>query len=277
MNKCILNFGFLNRKASAYVALMIGSLACVPVGGPKIQNDVVEMKNRMGSLESTVNRKTSTQIAAATAKIFDLEQEVNRLKGKVDTLEVALKTGAMPGTVVDEFSAPTSLPSRVKELEEIVDQLQNKTSSVSAKNSSRLAHSKKAPTTAPAAVAVSSAKVSLKSLNTAFKKKNYSLVIDQADEVINTSKGHVKSEALYLKARSSHFTNKTREAALLFDAFINSKPKNKDDIAQAKLYLGDCFKKLGDMKTAKIYYKEVENNFKGTVYSKAAKKRLTKI
>lgn len=259
----LLAFGILN---------IITLIGCVPVGGPTIEKDVVEMKNRVGSLESTLNKTTSAQLATTSAKAQNLEEEVNRLKGRMDTLEVAMKTGSIPGSVEDEFSQPTSLPARVKELESIVNMLQNKYSSApQAKQKDVLITPNKPAATTTQVI------VGINGLRNAFTKKKYSFIIANAGFALKNAESKDKAEIIYLKARSHHFKNQTREAALLFDEFIKSKPTNKNDIAQAKLYLGDCFKKLGDKKTAKIYYQEVKTGFKNTIYSKAAQRRLTNI
>ncbi|MFY7927394.1 MAG: tetratricopeptide repeat protein, partial [Oligoflexus sp.] len=66
-----------------------------------------------------------------------------------------------------------------------------------------------------------------------------------------------------------------REAALSFNDFIDSKPK--DNLAVALLRMGDCFKELGDVETAKIYYEELIQKFASSDEAKQAKSKLAKL
>ena len=66
-----------------------------------------------------------------------------------------------------------------------------------------------------------------------------------------------------------------REAALKYNEYIESKPK--ENMSVALLRMGDCFKQLGDAETAKIYYQELIQKYSGTSEAKQAKDKLAKL
>lgn len=249
-------------KILSIIFLNFASFACIPVGQDSHQEPIQN---------TTDNPKEQqpSQLATMHVRVQELEEEMNQLKGQIDTLQEAFKTGKMPGQPDDE-SSDNSLSTRVNDLEVALEEVRRKVGITSGSLNSISTENNYANTDHQVAKNISE-------LRFFFQDKKYQAVISNADNLSKTATKTQKSEIEFMKGQSSFHLGDYTNAALQLDQFVKSKPRSKDDLAQAKLYLGDCFKKLGDHKTAKIYYSDVKNNYKNSKFASQARQRLTGI
>jgi TolA-binding protein len=114
---------------------------------------------------------------------------------------------------------------------------------------------------------------SVAQLQKAFDAKRYKQVAEDAPRLVKNNGGDDKETAQFLLAESLFKLGRVSDAALKFNEFLESKP-SKTRQAQAKMRLGDCFRHLGDMDTAKVYYEELIREFPNSDEASKAKERL---
>lgn len=286
----------LVRRIHSWPILVCGVLvsltACVtPAEEQQIRDDIFTLQTRVVQMESQlsaqgkeINTATTRQEASTSTRLDKIAIEIQRIKGDIDALRIGVTTGQLPGTDPDQEGSVAKTLSQITERLTSVEENQNKILSVidkSAEASAKKAEKKEAAEKAKEKEKAKAEKkaASLKTLDdmrTAFDKKKYKLISEEGGKVLGGLKGKKdKQEGTYILAESLYKAGDIREAALKYNEYIESKPK--ENMSHALLRMGDCFKQLGDAETAKIYYQELIQKYNNTNEAKLAKDKLAKL
>jgi len=247
-----------------------------------LQTRVLQMENQLSAQGKEINTATSRQEASVGTKLDRISIELQRMKGDLDALRIGVTTGQLPGTDPDQEGSVAKTLTQLGERIAAVEDNQNKILGVidKASESSRKSDKKDDKSKDKgAAKATEKKSASLKNLDdmrTAFDKKKFKAIAEEGDKVLAGLKNKKdKQEATYILAESLYKNGDIREAALKYNEFIESKPK--DNMSVALLRMGDCFKQLGDAETAKIYYQELIQKYSNSAEAKQAKDKLAKL
>lgn len=241
-----------------------------------LQSDVFLLKKRVLDVEHELGlaRKRDQDKVAITNKRFVsglqrldvLEAKLRNMMGLIDALKVGVITGRYPGLDANSESvagAITDLQMQVEEISTAQDRLLKEFKSLlSLYNKKKsIRRSKKRKKIA-----------NLAGLKTAFSRKRFKHVFEDAQAVAVKLQGKGKEEALYLLAESTFKLGKIRDAALHFNELLELNAEGKY-VKTAKIRLGDSFRHLGDTATAKLFYQDLlDNHPKSAEASKAAEK-----
>ncbi len=249
-----------------------------------LQSRVLQMENQLSAQGKEISTATNRQEASIGTRMDKIAIEIQRIKGDIDALRIGVSTGQLPGADPDQEGSVAKTLSQMSERLTAVEDNQNKIlgvidKSTDTKKSDKKESGKEKEKEKDKAKTVEKKTSSLKTvddLRAAYDKKKYKLVAEEGAKFLTTVKGKKdKQEATYIIAESMYKAGEIREAALKYNEFIESKPK--ENMSHALLRMGDCFKQLGDAETAKIYYQELIQKFSNTEEAKLAKDKLAKL
>jgi TolA-binding protein len=247
-----------------------------------LQTRVLQMENQLSAQGKEINTATSRQEASVSTRLDKIAIELQRIKGDIDALRIGVTTGQLPGTDPDQEGSVGKTLSQLSERITAVEDNQNKILGVidksveAGKKSDRKDDKKDKEKAAKAAEKKATALKNLDDMRSAFDKKKYKVIAEEGEKVLaglKTKKD--KQEATYIMAESLYKAGNIREAALKYNDYIESKPK--ENMSVALLRMGDCFKQLGDAETAKIYYQELIQKYSNSAEAKQAKDKLAKL
>lgn len=265
---------------SALLATFLLPLACITPGEKQlIKDDVARLQSRMIEVENalteqgkTISTRSNQHAASANTRIDGIMREIQKIQGEIDALRVGVVTGQMPGINPENEGSVArtleSLQERIKELEEgqakILSAI-NQASKTSSDNQNQASSNRKT-------VKITT----LKGLEKAFNDQRFRHVAENGAAVVRNQKSKAdKERATYLYAESLYKLGNLREAALKFNDYLDLKPSKH--VAHAKMRLGDCFRHLGDVATAKLFYQDLLASHKGSEEAKWAEERLAKL
>lgn len=257
----------------AILSWVFSLVGCVtPAEERQIKDDIARLQAQMVEIQnsgSTFSVKSNQRAASTNTKVERLHIDVQKIKGEIEALRIGVLTGQLPGSTDDDGPSMARKLSAVLERLESIEATQKKLMSVIEK-ADKPAKSKKKTSSRES-------KRKLSALREAFKAKRYKHVKEDAPFLIKRFKKGTKNrqEVQFLYAESLYKLGDIKSAALEFDEFIKSNPK--DRLAHANLRLGDCFRHLGDSATAKIYYDELIAKFGSSDEAKTATERLEKL
>jgi TolA-binding protein len=243
-----------------------------------LQTRVLQMENQLSAQGKEINTATSRQEASVSTRLDKIAIELQRIKGDIDALRIGVTTGQLPGTDPDQEGSVAQTLSQLNERITAVEENQNKILGVVEKSVEASKKSEKKGDKAKAAKAEkkSSSLKTLDEMRTAFDKKKFKTIAAEGEAVLAGLKNKKdKQEATYIMAESLYKAGDIREAALKFNDYIESKPK--EHMSVALLRMGDCFQQLGDAETAKIYYQELIQKYGSSAEAKQAKNKLAKL
>jgi TolA-binding protein len=243
-----------------------------------LQTRVLQMENQLSAQGKEINTATSRQEASVSTRLDKIAIELQRIKGDIDALRIGVTTGQLPGTDPDQDGSVAKTLSQLSERMTAVEENQNKILGVVEKSVEAGKKSEKKDDKAKAAKAEkkSSSLKTLDDMRTAFDKKKFKTIAAEGEAVLSGLKNKKdKQEATYIMAESLFKAGDIREAALKFNDYIESKPK--ENMSVALLRMGDCFQQLGDAETAKIYYQELIQKYGSSAEAKQAKNKLAKL
>ena len=260
--------------------LVITSGCVTPQQKKDLDDDIYRLQTRVLQLESGMsNSRANDQksgeshnktLAATTSDVERLNVDVKRMKGDIDALKIGVQTGQMPG---QETPQEGSIGAQLAEINARLEAVENQQKEIvaslehaSEKSVSKKPNDRKEGTTG-------SANADSASLQTAFDRKHYKEVAEDAPTVLKKSKGKDREQVLMIYGESLMRLNRPKEAALQFNELVELKPSDKP-LAVAKLRLGDAFKAMGDKDTSKLFYEEVAAKYAGTPEGDKAKKAL---
>ncbi len=237
-----------------------------------LQTRVVQLEGQSSNLGKEITNQSSRQEASIGTRLDKFAVEIQRVKGDIDALKVGVTTGQMPGEDPEKEGSIAKTLSDFNSRLEALEENQNKIlaaidKAIEAKKPEK---KEKAPKKSSASIK------SYDDLKSAFDKKKYKVIAEEGSKVVDDLKSKKeKQEGLYMLAESYFKAGQIRDAALRFAEFQETKPK--EHMAQSTLRLGDCFKELGDLETAKIYYQELVTKYASTDEAKQAKAKLSKL
>ncbi len=238
-----------------------------------LQSRVVQLEGQSTSLGKEITTQTSRQEASVSTRLDKFAIEVQRIKGDIDALKVGVTTGQMPGSDPEQEGSLAKTLSDVNARLDALEENQNKILAAIDKAIEAKKPDKKEKEKAPKK---SSSLKTYDDIKTAFDKKKYKLIAEEGGKVVDEIKSKKdKQEALFMLAESHYKNGQVREAALRFNEFQETKPKER--MAQSLLRMGDCFKELKDLETAKIYYQELLQKYANSEEAKEAKSKLAKL
>lgn len=247
-----------------------------------LQTRILQMENQLSAQGKEINTATSRQEASVSTRLDKIAIELQRIKGDIDALRIGVTTGQLPGTDPDQEGSVAKTLTQLNERMTLVEENQNKILGVidkSVESSKKTEKKDDKASKEKAAKATEKKSASLKNLDdmrTAFDKKKFKTIAEEGEKVLAGLKGKKeKQEATYILAESLYKSGDIREAALKYNDYIESKPK--DNMSVALLRMGDCFQQLGDAETAKIYYQELIQKYGSSAEAKQAKTKLAKL
>ena len=240
----------------------------------KIDKDIFQIQTRLLELEGQVDEggkqqknrgdANSRQIASTASRLETFDQETRRIWGDIDMLKVALRTGELPGRP----EGSESLATVIQRLQERMATLEQTQALILQRIDANQKKKKK-----PSRRAIKS----LRQIETAFKKKRYLHIVEDAPILIENLKGKDKSQARYRYAESLFRLGRLSDAALAFNALLSEKTLDQSLLPRIKMRIGDSFRLLGDREIAKVYYSELIEQFPQSSSAELAKKRLAAV
>jgi TolA-binding protein len=260
-------------------SLLIGALtaSCVtPQQKRQMDDDIYRLQTKVLELESSINQSKSTDqkvgevnnrtIASTSSDVERIGIEVKRMKGDIDALKVGVQTGQMPGQEApQEGSIAAQLTEIKSRLEAVESQQKELLQSLEKGSPSAKKTADKKPQGSKSA--------DFESLKTAYDRKHFKEVAEDAPNVLKKAKGREREQTLMMYGESLMKLQRPKEAALQFNELVELKPGEKQ-LAVAKLRLGDAFKAMGDKDTSQLFYEEVATKYAGTAEGEKAKKAL---
>jgi hypothetical protein len=244
-----------------------------------MRDDIFNTQTRLLQVEQVLqdaNKSAKSTGDTATRGIANTQAELERLsrsmqqvRGDIDALKVAVVTGEMPG--VDPDTQEKSLATLVQKLSERLDDVEaNQTELLDAlkKAGLKAGNNKKKDSEKPV--------LSLDQVRTSFEEKKYKKVLEEAPRTMKEVAGDDKEHVKLLIAESMFKLGQIREAALKFNELIDAKASKKV-MPLVKLRMGDCFRKLGDSSTGKVYYEELVREFPDSEEAIKAKGHLERM
>lgn len=266
------------------IFLVLTLAGCVtPAEEKQIKDDIFSLQSRLLQMEGQlsnqgkeISTQSSRQEASISTRLDKFAIEIQRVKGEIDALRVGITTGQMPGA--DGTTQENPMAKQIVELSARLDAIEENQAKIVA------AIDKAIDTKKPEKRDSSKDKKkneearlkTFKDLKAAYDDKEFKLITEEGEKVVNSLKGKKnKQEALFMLGESYYRNGQARDAALRFNDFIESKPS--DNLPLALMRMGDCFKQLGDVETAKIYYQELIQKHSRTDEAKQAKEKLGKL
>ncbi len=266
------------------VALCLTLTGCMtPAEERQLKDDIFTLQTRLMAMEGQVTNQSKEITAQSgrteanvSTRLDKIAIEIQRIKGDIDALRVGITTGQIPGTEGGEETAAQKNMADVLARIDAIEENQNKIIAAIDKAIETKKPEKKSPVNDADKKEGANRLKSFKDLKTAFDDKNYKLVSDNADKLVDGLKQKKsKQEGLFMLAESHYKSGKIRDAALRFNDYLESKPTEK--MAFSLLRMGDCFKQLADTETARIYYQELIQKYAKSEEAKQAKDKLAKL
>ena len=227
----------------------------------KMRDDLFNVNVRLLKLERQVQtggkvleEQANTKIATTNSSVEDVKADIQFLKGEVDTLKQAFKSGELPGLPSTEPSIAKSLQAlsaKIHDLEEaqlkMLDALETRS------------HTKDTGKDKGADKAASNSSKGMKTSKDAYaalEARKFKVLIDHLPGLIKEAKGKEQEEFKFVYSESLFKLGKIKEAALAFSDLSKNKHLHSKQ-AKIQLRMGDCFRYLGDKKTAQVYYQEI--------------------
>ena len=259
----------------ALIFVVTGNYGCV---SDKMRDDIFNMQTRLlmierkvdegGEKSKSIGDNASKHLASTSVALEELTGEVQRIKGDIEMLKVAVPKGQLPTASSDDESVAKAierLESRVTALEESEMKILNllEKNEKGEKDKDKKGKSAGSYNTLP-------------SIQAAFAKGRFKSIAEEVPAVLKQYKGEQLHEVKFLLAESLFKLGKMREAVLSYDELIKNKtPASK--VPLMYLRVGDCFRHLGDKPTAMVYYKELVGGHPGTNEATKAQEHMKKL
>lgn len=237
----------------------------------RLQARMVEVENLLNEQGRSISNRSNQHAASANTRIDGITRDIQKIQGEIDTLRVGVITGQLPGiNPENEGSVARTLETIQERLKEIEETQEKIMSVINSTENSRKSTQKQAQKEKTVKI------TSLAGLEKAFNDKRFRHVAENGVSVLRSQKKKAdKEKALYWYAESLYKLGNLREAALNFNDYLDLKPSK--NVAHAKMRLGDCFRHLGDVATAKLFYKDLLSSHKGSSEAEWAEERLAKL
>ena len=288
-NKVLLSFSLL-----ATGALLISS--CETTRDQETQARLFNAQRRLMELEKRLIKKThdsskresaiSLNVAETKIRQNEYETDLQTLKGELETFRHFLGINNLRAEELDQKRLDNRLVSMEKNSEQL-KKVETRIAGIEKRQKEILKHLEKIAktrldsATAKAAPSRKSSKSkttinSVSRANQAFRKKQYTKLVQVLPSLAKKYKGKNKNTLNFLYAESLYNLGRVNEAALAFDGLFKTE-KYGPRLRKVYLRMGDCFRRMGDGKTATIYYEELIEKYPKAHESMAAGSHLSKL
>jgi tetratricopeptide (TPR) repeat protein len=244
-----------------------------------MQKDLDTVKSRMLELDAKLQQEVkeaentgknaNLNIASTSTRIEKLTSDIQRIKGDIDVLRVGVTTGKLPGVEDEqEDSVGKTLSDLMARIEALEDAQKEMLTALK-----KMGQPSKSDAKAQNPKSEAETLVGIRDFRKAFDDKKYTQILKDVEPAIKRNSGNVKNELLYFEFESLYQLGRWQDSALKLDGFLKASPPANLKL-KAQLRLGDCFRKLGDKDTAKIFYQELIDNSPKSAEGKDAAKWL---
>lgn len=243
-----------------------------------MQEEIDQLKAeiaQLGGKSVKVEKSHSTKLASSVNSLQQIDSEIDKLKGEIGALKVGVHSGSLPG---ENLGLELSVADRLQALERDMAQLKSKPI-VDNKITSTKEESQEIESPASQNVEkTKNLKLSFLDIEKMYKNKKWKEVINGFEFALDKSKLSTvqKRKRAYYLGDSYYNKQEYEQAAVYLSEYVNISPRGKY-ISISKLHLGDCFRKLGDEGTAKIFYEEVVSSVPQAPIAKIARAHLKKM
>ncbi len=221
-----------------------------------MNTQIVALGGSSQKLTSTYSKK----IAISVNSQEKLTLELAKIHGEIDALKQGVRTGQMPGIQRDSSPSVSDRLSLIEAKIKNIEESQN-IKSISTPE-----------------VGKANRPMSFSDVEKAFHSSSWPTVVQGFEsDLASASLSLVerRKKAFYL-AQGYYHLKKFDQAAIQYSEYLTISPRGAF-VSQSKLHLGDCFRELGDKKTARIYYNELAKSGSSSTYVEQAKKRLSQM
>jgi tetratricopeptide (TPR) repeat protein len=234
----------------------------------ELRTQIIALKKQ----EKNNLKKTSKQnknVAGLHSNLDEFSEQIHRIDGQIDTIKKGFELGRLPDASDNDFSIDSrirGLDKRLLLVEETQGEILRLLETIEQNSSKKTKRSKRHKIS------------SLKEAEEAFKQKRYIHIIRDLPKALDSSKTKGKTDLSYYYAQSLFKVGRIHQAALAFKDIEDSKKFSSEHKKRMiKLRLGDCFRHLGDNKTALVYYTELLDKYPSSKEAGYAKDYLKKI
>ncbi len=287
------------KKIQLKYLLLIGGtmllFSCQSSREEETQERLFQAQTRLLNLEKHLQHKTQASskrtkalsLNAAESEIRQNAYETNlqSIKGELDTFRHFLGLKDLKADELDNLRLDNRLVSmrkNTKDLEKVNERMKRieERQKEILKHLEKIAKSKLASASTQKTKAKASTKKSkinsLTQANRAFRTKHYTQLTEELPELIKKKKATQRPPLQFLYAESLYNLGRVNEAALAYDGLLKT-TKNKRRLRKVYLRMGDCFRRMGDSKTATIYYEELIEKYPKAREAMAASSQLSKL
>jgi TolA-binding protein len=265
--------------------LLLAALSFMSVGcfrDDELRKELFTANTRILALENEFQDKhqmNSRQQVSASSRVSQMQDELAKLRGEVDRLQVGIQKGEVPGLDDHEPSIAKQVAAIHEQLKDVdLHKLQERMIALEKAQTEMLSllekmdkkkltkpHNKRA------------ALQNTKGFEHAFHNKQFKDIVDEAPTVLSGKIAHKEAESIrYFYSESLYRLGNMREAAVSF-AELLEQDLRAELAPKVRLRMGDCFRNLGDKKTAIAYYKLLVEKFPKATESEEARKHLKKL
>lgn len=250
----------------------------------EIRKELFNVNTRLLALENELQDKqqaNSRQYVTASGRVSQMQEDIQKLKGEVDRLQIGVQKGEIPGMPNNphEPSVAHQLASINEKLHQLdlekIATFEDRLIALEKAQNEILTILEKMDTKKKGASSKKANLNSLKTIEAAFHKKQFQAIVEEAPHLL-ADKSHHKQDIdkiRYFYSESLFKVGNVRDAAISFGELM--KKENLGEYGpKIHLRMGDCFKNLGDKKTAIAYYKKLIEKFPNSTESESAKKQL---
>ena len=236
----------------------------------EVRRNLFDVQTRLLELERNVKNSSKNaqpvdkRIASISADFEQLQEQLQVINGQINTLEIGVQVGHLPGQAPKEGSIGKRLIEVEQRLVEI-EKTQKEILDLITKKKDKVAKRPKKST----------ALKNLTQLERAFSKRRYKQVAKYGMTLLGSQKGADLKRMLFLVAESQYKLGQISQSALRFHEYLELKPEL--NVAHTRMRLGDCYRHLGDSDTASIYYQELIDEFPKSSEAESARIKISKI
>lgn len=269
---------FRGSDVGIIAGLLISLSSCITPSEKKdMQSDIFNVQTRLLALErklldtskdaKSTGESATKRIANTQAELDKIYRDLQEIRGDMDSLKVGVVTGQLPGQPIAENSlaqSMTKLDTRMEHLEQTQSDLIEalKKAGLNIKTPPKKAETKiETP----------------EQLKTALDQKLYDQVITEGNRLLNEASTDITRSEIKLSLAESHFQlEHHRDAVELFTSILDSYHL-KEKIPFVKMRLGDSFRHLGDLASARSHYEELVRDYPQSSEALVAQEKLATV
>ncbi len=262
----------------------VGCLSFLLVGclhEEELRKELFNVNTRLLTLENELQDKqqaNSRQYVSTSSRTGQLEDELRKIHGDIDRLQTGVQRGELPGQTSSE-------PSIAKQISEIRERLKQFDLEKLKTIEERVLAVEKAQIEVLAALEKTDKpekkksnkkeKVpTLKSLEQDFQARRYKGIVETIPSLLEKP-GKDNDMLRYYYSESLFKIGNMREAAVSFGELLKRENLGHFN-PKVRLRMGDCFRNLGDKKTAIAHYKLLVDKYPESSEADLAKKLIKK-